>query len=230
MKKIVMLVLLTMCSWMANAQWSLTPEAGMTAYKRNGFMTDWKPGWKVGVGTEYRFSSEWFSLKSGLYYTQRGYSNKSSYPGPEGTNLVENYSREEMNNYFQLPVMANFSWALTEDVRLNLAVGPYVGWNMGGRSATSISISDRHDYGYGYGCGYGPEYGYGYGYEPTYANKLRAFDWGASAQLGLEVKQWVVNVAYEASLGKEYIQWSPTSKLGYHTISMSMGYKFKLGK
>lgn len=230
MKKIVMLVLLMMCSWMANAQWSLTPEAGMTAYKRNGFMTDWKPGWKVGVGTEYRFSSEWFSLKSGLYYTQRGYSNESSFPGPEGTNSIINYSWKETNNYFQLPVMANFSWALAEDVRLNLAVGPYVGWNMGGRSSTSMSMSGRYGNGYGggYGYGYGGAYGYSYGYEPLYENELRAFDWGASVQLGLEVKQWVINVGYEASLGKD--NGRNTEKLNYHTISMSMGYKFKLGK
>lgn len=222
MKKIVMLVLLMMCSWIANAQWSLTPEAGMTAYKKSGFRSEWKSGWKVGVGTEYRFNPGWFSLKSGLYYTQRGLSYEYSYPGPQGTNSVVTYNREEMNNYFQLPVMANFSWTLAEDVRLNLAVGPYVGWNMGGSSSTGIWVNGGN--GYGYGGLYDDEMQY----EPVYDNKPRTFDWGVSAQLGLEVKQWVVNVGYEASLGKEYKY--NTDKLNYHTLSMTVGYKFKLGK
>lgn len=54
------------------AQWSVVPEAGMTVMKA-GPMVDWKPSWKIGVGVEHQLKPEFLSLKSGLYYTQRGY-------------------------------------------------------------------------------------------------------------------------------------------------------------
>ena len=38
----------------------------------------------------------------------------------------------------------------------------------------------------------------------------------------------MINVGYDASLGKEYEYDSVDLK--YHTFSLSVGYKFKLGK
>ena len=54
------------------------------------------------------------------------------------------------------------------------------------------------------------------------------FDWGLSFQAGVEVASWVINVGYDVSLGKEY-QYD-SAGLKYHTLSLSVGYKFKLGK
>ena len=55
-----------------------------------------------------------------------------------------------------------------------------------------------------------------------------SFDWGLSFQAGLEIGSCVMNVGYDASLGKEYEYDSVDLK--YHTFSLSVGYKFKLGK
>lgn len=47
-------------------------------------------------------------------------------------------------------------------------------------------------------------------------------------ETGLEVHRWVMNVGYDVSLGKE---WKGDSAgLNYQTVSLSVGYKFKLGK
>lgn len=85
MKKFVLFVMLMMSVVSVSAQrWSLTPEVGMTAVKRGGFSYIDEPGytwnarWKIGVGVEYVVKPDRFSLKSGLYYAQRGYSRQST--------------------------------------------------------------------------------------------------------------------------------------------------------
>ena len=81
MKKFVLFVMLMMGVVSVSAQrWSLTPEMGMMAVKRGGNVyineqkPTWNTRWKVGVGVEFAVRPDRFSLKSGLYYTQRGYS------------------------------------------------------------------------------------------------------------------------------------------------------------
>ena len=75
MKRVVVFAMVLMLGVVSvQAQWSVVPEAGMTVMKA-GPMVDWKPSWKIGVGVEYQLKPEFLSLKSGLYYTQRGYSN-----------------------------------------------------------------------------------------------------------------------------------------------------------
>ena len=78
MKRVVLFAMVLMLGVVSvQAQWSVVPEAGMTVMKA-GPMVDWKPSWKIGVGVEYQLKPEFLSLKSGLYYTQRGYSNDNS--------------------------------------------------------------------------------------------------------------------------------------------------------
>ncbi|WP_293667018.1 outer membrane beta-barrel protein [uncultured Parabacteroides sp.] len=248
MKKFVLFVMLMMCVVSVSAQrWSLTPEVGMTAISRGGgFYSDeqkWNSRWKMGVGVEYAVKPDFFSLKSGLYYTQRGYSYHtitygSIYPtGAEQSDVMFGEIRSKRNSHIlQVPLMANFSFRLADDVRLNLAAGPYVGYSLGDKDQYSyMEYTPGTGYGYGgyssngyydgnsYGGGW---VGTGFGHEGwTHDNP---FDWGFSLQVGVEVKQWVMNVGYEASLGKEYKY--DKCDLKYHTLSLSVGYKFKLGK
>ena len=145
MKRFVLFVMLMMSVAVASAQkWSLTPEIGMMAVKRGGPSYNYEPGqswnarWKIGVGVEYVVKPDRFSLKSGLYYTQRGYSDHivsygNIYPMPEEqSEVVFSEINSKLNRHFwQVPLMANFSFRLTDHVRLNLAAGPYVAWSMG---------------------------------------------------------------------------------------------------
>lgn len=199
-----------------HAQWTLTPEIGMTAVKRSmwGGPRSWRPGVKVGAGVEYRFQPDFFSLKSGLYYTQRGYSENRAYMSMGGESAGSAYMAwgQITTHYLQLPVMAGFSWALSEDCRLQLAVGPYVAWRVGENWSWGgmMASSDNQPY---------PN--------SPFAGK-RAFDWGASASVGVEVKRLVVTAGYDLSLGKEYPKMA--AKANYHTMSLSVGYKFRLGR
>ena len=235
MKKFVLFVMLMMSVVSVSAQrWSLTPEVGMTAVKRGGFSYIDEPGytwnarWKIGVGVEYVVKPDRFSLKSGLYYTQRGCSDHivsygNIYPMPEEqSEVVFSEINSKLNRHFwQVPLMANFSFRLTDHVRLNLAAGPYVAWSMG----------DKNSFGYMAYEKTGKEYGYGWkgsGFSDDRWTHDNPFDWGLSFQAGLEIGSWMINVGYDASLGKEYEYDSVDLK--YHTFSLSVGYKFKLGK
>lgn len=235
MKKFVLFVMLMMSVVSVSAQrWSLTPEVGMTAVKRGGSSYIDEPGytwnarWKIGVGVEYVVKPDRFSLKSGLYYTQRGYSDHivsygNIYPMPEEqSEVVFSEINSKLNRHFwQVPLMANFSFRLTDHVRLNLAAGPYVAWSMG----------DKNSFGYMAYEKTGKEYGYGWkgsGFSDDRWTHDNPFDWGLSFQAGLEIGSWMINVGYDASLGKEYEYDSVDLK--YHTFSLSVGYKFKLGK
>lgn len=136
MKKFVLFVMLMMSvsSLWAQKRWSLTPEMGMTAIKRGGGAHPaeqrYNARWKVGVGVEYAVKPDVFSLKSGLYYTQRGYSFHSmSYGGYYSVSGQNDNTFGEMwyktnRHFLQVPLMANFSIRLADDVRLNLAAGP----------------------------------------------------------------------------------------------------------
>lgn len=106
MKKFVLFVMLMMSVASVSAQrWSLTPEIGMTAVKRGGnfYVNEQKPAWnarwKMGVGVEFAVKPDRFSLKSGLYYTQRGYSRHtisfgSIYP------MTDNQSKPTFNESY----------------------------------------------------------------------------------------------------------------------------------
>ena len=252
MKKFVLFVMLMMRGRSVSAQrWSLMPEVGMTAVKRGGpsYIDEpgyiWNAGWKIGAGVEFAVKPDRFSLKSGLYYTQRGCSRQSIsfgsiYPTTDEqskSTFSESYYKVR-RHFLQVPLMANLSFRLADNVRLNLAAGPYIAYSMGDKNVAEYNEympgnSDSHESlgylyyrgngSYSYGGGW---VGQGFGHESwTHDNP---WDWGLSFQAGLEIGSCVMNIGYDASLGKEYGYDSVDLK--YHTFSLSVGYKFKLGK
>ena len=148
MKKFVLFVMLMMSVVSVSAQrWSLTPEVGMTAVKRGGFSYIDEPGytwnarWKIGVGVEYVVKPDRFSLKSGLYYAQRGYSRQSTsfgniYPtiDDQSESTFSKSYYKTRRHFLQVPLMANLSFRLADNVRLNLAAGPYIAYSMGDKN------------------------------------------------------------------------------------------------
>lgn len=225
-KKLVLFVMLMMCVAAISAQerWSLTPEIGMTAINRGGGRLmnaqAWNARWKIGVGVEYGIKPGFFSLKSGLFYTQRGSTDAflTSYGPSNGTYEYGNISVETNRHFLQVPVLANFSFKLAEHVKLNLAAGPYIAYSLGDKYSV---FADYYSQGEGFGYG-------SVGYDAKGVSHDNPFDWGLSFQVGLEVHNWVMNAGYDASLGKEF-DGGPVD-MKYNTFSLSVGYKFKFGK
>ncbi|MDR3262033.1 MAG: PorT family protein [Tannerella sp.] len=224
MKKIAVIVLL----WMAmstgalHAQWSITPEAGLTAEKEET-NDSWRSRLKIGAGVEYLFGNL-FSLGTGIYYAERDYVHASSYYPIqiEGGTLYTVSEVRSNRHYLQIPALAKFSWRVADDVRLNVGAGPYAGISLGGGWSRSDGSMYYPGYGYDTSSETSGDMNNGYGwYDYDYDINNKAPDWGLSTVVGLEVKNWVINLREEVSL---------TKTDSYQTISLSAGYKFKLGK
>lgn len=236
MKKILFVCAISMAflgiTFAAHAQWALTPEIGLSAVKSNEGMTNGETtaGVKVGVGLEYNFKPA-LSIKSGLYYARRGYTTLSIL----ATTVDENEKRSTLyspdvslyRNFLQLPVMFNYGLQLNETVKLNFGAGPYIG----------VSLNDQEkEEGLAYNTFYSGEISSpGYGGEisspekGSYFADRHALDWGVSASVGVEInKRWVANLGYDLSLGEEYKDDGINAN--YHTLTLSIGYKCRLGK
>lgn len=233
-------LLMMVCVWMisglvsAQSRWSITPEAGITAVQRVG-TGGWRPGVKVGANLGYQFEPKWIGIKAGLFYTNRGHE-LGDYPisweTDKGEKAYGMIGGQITQHFLQLPVMADFSWKV-KNVRMHLGVGMYA----------AVSMSNAWEWGYStiyyphsgatpngmYG-GYNPGYpGYELEYDVNPFSGQSSFDWGLTTSFGIEVENWVMNVGYDLSLGDEGDGFRSVGS-NYNTLSLTVGYKFKLGK
>lgn len=249
----VMLMMMLMCAAEAGAQWSVTPEAGMNVTKyKDGSPA--RIGFKGGVAVGYTFGSGVFSLQSGLYYVQRGKGNCHSghaygtIMGEDGKkidsfidfnsgmvswsgygNWVHNESLfprdmtvegfrmteySERRDYLQLPIMAKFAWNIGKDVRLHVAAGPYLALGIGGKSKNKVvEMFGNWDYEVTQSVS-----------NPFEGNGYRSFDWGATFNVGADIKRFTLGIGYDLGLGKQH-KYDDIS-LKYHTVSFTVGYRF----
>lgn len=272
MRKLVGFVMLMISVISVQAQWKVTPEAGMNVTKYKGDVA--KVGFKAGAAVSYTFGSGWFSLQSGLYYVQRGkgqssyneiygtgenrygeresasiflypsssiylnswrygngyYNNGYSYVGPytdtygiKGFDMegIRNRREKEHRGYIQLPILAGFNWQVGKEVRLNLAVGPYLAVGLGGKMTYGESdFPLEGKLPYNKEISWNPfESGQGYLEAPR-------LDWGATVELGIEVKRLAFKVGYDLGFAKEYKEYVYDIGLNYHTASFTLGYTF----
>lgn len=74
--------------------------------------------WGYGYGNGYGFT--------GFYYDTYGIKDFDV----EG---IRHRSQKEHREYIQLPILARFDWQVSKDVRLHLAIGPYLAVGLGGK-------------------------------------------------------------------------------------------------
>lgn len=221
MKRVFLaIVALVFVSFGAKAQWSITPEAGMTAVMSPSAMwgNSWIPSWRLGAGVDYQFSNSRWAISSGVFLTERVKQVNI------GGGLIEQpggsyyASHRPLMQYkdaatsFYVPIMAKYTIPLADEVRLSLATGFYAGYCFA-RSERNLHDYMQHD-----------EHVIYIFDNPNY------FDWGVLFRTGLEVKNWVVSAGYEASLGVEEREANITDRNVFHTVTLSIGYKFTLGK
>lgn len=172
----------------AQAQWSVSPELGISAFRGRSY--DWRPGIKAGAAVEYQFKSN-FSLESGLYYTQRGYSylsvSEDFTDNPYEDGFVSKPSL--VRHMFQIPVHARFSWKVADDVRLFVGAGPYLG------------LYFANDW------------------KHTYIHRNDSYgdtaELGLSVMAGIEVKRFFIRLGYEHSFTGPFAYNAATVSFGY---------------
>lgn len=194
MKKIYLILALLLHVGLASAQWSVSPEVGLSVLRHNGQFDDWRPAVKIGAAVEYGLKPN-FSIESGLFYTQRGYSMAgwvSNENWPQA--LLERPSL--VRHMFQVPVMGRFAFDVTDDIRLFVGAGPYIGFYFANDWKQTFQYRN--------------------------ANAGDVFDWGFTFMTGLEFGRFYVRVAYDMALGGE----PHGVALNYNVGTLSVGYKF----
>lgn len=242
MKKLMIVLLCVLGGVVVHAQsrWTITPEAGLVLNKENSSAPVCL-GFKGGVGVMYQLKEAFgyrpsFSLRSGLYAVQQ----RGDHAAWRLYDLID--SREERIDYYdldgtryylQIPVMANWGFYLSEGVRLNLAIGPYIGIGVGGNAhafvQTTLCHPDEDDI-------YGNMGGYRFEYDPfkgdegndehsIYSTSSR-LDWGAAFSTGLTIKHVSFNIGYDLSLWQNGSRQTKGVCTRNHTVSFMFGYSF----
>ncbi|UVR13436.1 PorT family protein [Parabacteroides distasonis] len=162
--------------------------------------------WGYGYGNGYGFT--------GFYYDTYGIKDFDV----EG---IRHRSQKEHREYIQLPILARFDWQVSKDVRLHLAVGPYLAVGLGGKVTYEESdYSLKGKLPYNKEISYNPfNPGQGYAVAPR-------FDWGATIEAGIEVKRVAFKVGYDLGIDKQYKGYAYNIGLNYHTASFTLGYTF----
>lgn len=251
-KTILMLEMLGLLSTgSAKAQWSVTPEVGLTAVTSENANdnSSWLPSWRLGVGVDYQIPRTVFSISSGVYLTERPVENVDTrltgYYGnywsgndnghtivmiPGGTEAdpkqwAYTLQTKRVVTSFYVPITMKASLPVSENVNFTISAGPYVGYAFCNKvrkwSATLIPAFDAGENEHLNAPSVAP-----------YTNSISYFDWGLVGRLGLEIQNWVIEGGYEASLGKydsPYHSWTMRKlKDHFHTVTLSVGYKFQL--
>lgn len=175
MKRVLFICFFFMSVFAASAQWRIAPEVGLSALNHNGMGDGWRPAIKAGAAIEYTIKPN-FSIESGLYYTQRGYSLAGKVTLPTDWPFDENPSL--VRHLLQMPFRACFSWKIADDTRFFAGVGPYVGIYFANDWKQTRFLEDAHS--------------------------GNTFDWGLSMAAGFEVKQWFSRFGYDISFGNEF--------------------------
>lgn len=220
-KNLLLVVWLCMSSWVAQAQWRVTPEAGLSVVRRPPYGADWRPGVKMGTSVEYSFGRT-FSLVGGLHYAQRGHeADYGKFQNESGATWVEHFS--VTRHFGQLSLMAQFSHWFNPNVRIFGAIGPYVAYSLKDRyHRDPIIFSWGDDSTWDSSTLVGTDQ-FGDSSESVYQGH-RSFDWGMTALVGVEAYRWTTKLQYDLSLGKES-RWDQV-RANYHTLSLSVGYRF----
>ena len=241
MKKVILFMAGILASMMLNAQsrWSVTPEAGLVVNKEN----EGTSGFKADAGVLYQLKEgvgkkPSFGLKSGVYILMQkgGYHPMSWGNISTGGGFSMDYEKtnvESTRYYLQLPVMAHWGFKLCDDVRLKLAVGPYVAVGIGGRTHAYVSSSKynideetgvgqyeyRNDY-YRFGTFKGKTVNEEFGFEAS-----PRLDWGGTASVGIAVKRISFTIGYDLAWGK-YNKEQNDLRIRNHMVSFTSGYSF----
>lgn len=241
MKKLIWTAACLLCSVMISAQsaWRVTPEAGLVVNKENEG-TRVALGFKAGVGVSYQMKEAVgykpaFGLRSGLFVLQQ----KGDYhpmawgaiPTGDGFRL-ESSSTAATRYYLQLPVMAQWSFRLCDDVALHLAVGPYIAVGIAGKAEALLFSSKylpeadkagQNPYEYRYDhIEFNPFEGKPVNDEFSMEGTTR-FDWGGTASAGITVKRVSFNIGYDMAWG-QFLKEQNDLRIRNHMVSFTFGY------
>ena len=143
-------------------------------------------GFNIGLIYDWGIS-ESFYIQPGLYFTTRGAKIEES---------EEDYKYEEKwkLNYLQIPILASYRIALTDNVKWHINAGPYLAVGVGGKvkwEETYDGDTDKGDY-----------KAFGTADEDSDEEKggLKRFDAGLSFGTGVSINKFYIGLTYDLGL------------------------------
>ncbi len=225
--------LVMMCvAFSVAAQLKITPEVGVTMLKKGTYRTGIAPKFGVGVRHAFNGSDDGWSIGTGLYFRQlraedfvggqlegplKGKDTKLPsfvpvVPGESGNihpdMQIESvrYSRiTSREDFLQVPVWIQYGLKIAPDMRLRLGVGPYIAWGMTRKYSFRETVWDLNSK--------------TLRTENYTKNKPSMFDFGGTAQVGLEVKRFAFLLNYETNLVDRKMRKD-------NVCSVGVGYSF----
>ncbi|MGL5318780.1 MAG: porin family protein [Bacteroidales bacterium] len=212
MKKSIVTLLLASACTAGFAQVSYNIKAGMNLSNYMGSDADgsqFKPGFRVGLGMEYQFS-DMFSIQPSFVFSQKGA--KAS-----GTiNSSSDYFKAELSVnqlYLEIPVNTQLRFEIGNNLNLIMATGPYFGYGVGGKTTIKAAAS------------LGNYTGEDEEKIDTFSENglgLKRFDIGWGLGLGFEFERFIFMV--DSQFGFKDIE--AYSMLRNMNLGVTMGYKF----
>jgi len=175
--------------------------------------TNPKVGYNFNITLEYNLPKKFF-LQTGLEFTNKGAKVKDNESGTAlGSKLLEinKYLNIDPNKiyyyasridgkfntqYFTIPLMAGYRLPVSEKVRMNLSLGPYFSFGIGGNTKTSQLIvaivpPNEMEIGDFNGANIRSDF------KQKSFDILKRFDMGLKGNVGIEYSRCLLNIGYE---------------------------------
>lgn len=118
MKKLLLTVLFGMFAVAGFSQLRWDAKFGMNFSNLTVDGTKALPGFTMGVGMDYEFNENW-ALQPGVMFTSKGYKVKDVY--------------KARPVYLDIPILAAYKFAVTDNAKLFINAGPYLAFGLGGK-------------------------------------------------------------------------------------------------
>ncbi|WP_108821487.1 porin family protein [Dysgonomonas sp. Marseille-P4361] len=216
--KISFLAVALLIGVVANAQekpltFGVKAGVNLSNYSGKGIEgSDAKIGFNVGVTVDYALNQDVFLL-SGLEFTTKGA--KLRFVEAYGSVAVD--ATLTMNpKYLQLPLHIGYKLYVSEGMKLNLHLGPYIAYDIGGKGKAKIEeISSCFD---------SDATGIEEGYLSFSEKRMKKFDFGLGLGVGAEFGKIGVGLGYD--LGLINISKDNNAKIRNMNAYLTVGYKF----
>lgn len=175
-------------------------------------------------GEDYCFSTYYYNYISDEDFYYGGLGMMTQVPDLKDAKLkrMEYYESHNHRYYLQLPIMMRYDWKIGDKARFHLALGPYIAYGLGGNAYSEVQGFElKQDEG---------RYEIVRDYRVSESDRnpfhqgVRRFDWGITAEAGFDIGRWSIALDYDLGLGKQYRSDGIDAK--YHTISLTVGYRF----
>lgn len=222
-KKVFIIALLALTGGNLYAQdltFSITAHGGgnvsfMDVQETN---TDPRFGYKAGVGVEFNLPQQFF-IETGLDITSKGAKKKWTAEGDVNGNIFNNKVsfKENINTtYLILPLRAGYRLPVSDNIRMNLSLGPYFGYGIGGKLKSEANGYLRT------ASGETKPYNEDNKVNSFSSTALKRFDMGLSCNVGVEYQRVLLNVGYEYGI----INYSRTKYSSYNNnLYLTLGYR-----